>query len=151
MGKLGQKLLGHARTLGKKIGMAAALGGALILGAKHLERRADKEAGYKGSARVTAEHRAEEAKNLLERTAKSRAVQAGMSKGKAKDLVVAAQATETIVRHKLSNRKLQQKHKEGQIAAGIYVAPPSMKEKAKDKLKAGGAKLRQKAKRKKRK
>ena len=119
----------------KTAAIAGAVAGAVYLGGKQVERKQDEKLGFGGTAKMKAQHEAEHAAKTASRTVQSRIVQAGMARGKSRDVVAGAHVVRSAVSNKLSNRALNKKLKQGQIAAGTYAAPPSKKQRAKDNAK----------------
>ena len=119
----------------KTAAIAGAVAGAVYLGGKQVERKQDEKLGFGGAAKMKAQHEAEHAAKTASRTVQSRIVQAGMARGKSRDVVAGAHVVRSAVSNKLSNRALNKKLKQGQIAAGTYAAPPSKKQRAKDNAK----------------
>ena len=144
--KLGDKIIAGAKRLGVKVlkgvAVAGAAAGALYLGTKQAERKADEVVGVKGGGRKTAEAVAKKAEITARNIVDARTTQTLQGKGKMRDATAMYYTAKTYGQNKMVDRKLNQEITGMKKDAGTYVAPPSKR----DKLKAKGATLKQKVK-----
>jgi len=114
--RLGQKILGHVKTLGKKVGKVVVMGGALLLGAKAISNEYDKSKGYEGASQESAKHIGQFAKKRVIKTGKALVITAPARKGgsrAAADGIAMMDAAKDV---RSLGKKLEASHKQGRAS-----------------------------------
>ena len=146
--RLGQKILGHVKTLGKKVAKAGIVVGALLLGAKHAQNEYDKKQGYEGATKNMLDNKKKTYTKVVGDSVSSRVNQIGMSKGNARDLASTASLAQSVYTRKVASGKLEKTHQDARDRkAGREPAPDlNVKQQMKKKVKEKGKQARTRAK-----